>query len=681
MPPFSSAQSYILRSVRRGGLVAWAIALAALAGALALRLALEPYLVESVSFVTLLGAVAVAVWMLGAHVAAGFALAGYLICHSLFAPPQEELFLSDARTVVAAAAYGLTCWLVIATGEAMRSAASCARTRGELLRVALAGIEDAVIAIDVDSSITYLNESAEILTGWSCMEALGKPLHSVFRLADADPEDDSGIERARAAHAGRPLENPRRAVLLARDAAARPIEHSVAPIKGTDGLIAGCVVTFRDISDKQRYRRAVAAANERLRAFFDQGAVFAAILQPNGTVLEPSRVSWESCGYEREQIVGKPFWEGPWWARSPILVERIRQACEQAARGEAFRAELPFFVDGGTERLAALDIVGIRDGEARLLCLAATAVDITERKRAEDDRQRLAALVESSTDFIGVYGLDFAPLAINPAGLALAGLASVEDARRLRIQELFAPEDRAYIMGEFFAAVMREGRGATEARFRNPRGGELRRMSCRVMTLQDTLGRRTGYALIAQDITERRAPGQRSRAPEAGRSEADGATSANASCGVPLPQRGAAQDQTPTPACARKPLRRVLLVDDDRDIAAALAMLLQLQGHPTFVAHDGAAALDAAEKHRPDVVFLDIGMPVLSGYEVCRRLRERPYCKDTIIVALTGRGDASDRRRTREAGFDGHLVKPVNYMAIAAVLESGAVRDADHGRC
>ena len=120
--------------------------------------------------------------------------------------------------------------------------------------------------------------------------------------------------------------------------------------------------------------------------------------------------------------------------------------------------------------------------------------------------------------------------------------------------------------------------------------------------------------------------------------------------------------------------RRILVVDDNHDSAESLAMLLSITGHETFTAHDGAAALDAAARHRPDVVLLDIGLPTLNGYEVCRRIREEPWGKEMVLIALTGWGQEEDRRKSHEAGFDGHLVKPVNYPAlVGALLDSVGV--------
>jgi len=109
---------------------------------------------------------------------------------------------------------------------------------------------------------------------------------------------------------------------------------------------------------------------------------------------------------------------------------------------------------------------------------------------------------------------------------------------------------------------------------------------------------------------------------------------------------------------AELPRRRVLVVDDNRDAADSLAMLLQLAGQDVRAAYDGPSALAQAQEFRPELVFLDIGMPGMDGYQVVRRLRERPGPENMLLVAVTGWGQEEDRRRSQEAGFDGHMVKP-----------------------
>ncbi|HUG93426.1 MAG TPA: ATP-binding protein, partial [Planctomycetaceae bacterium] len=137
------------------------------------------------------------------------------------------------------------------------------------------------------------------------------------------------------------------------------------------------------------------------------------------------------------------------------------------------------------------------------------------------------------------------------------------------------------------------------------------------------------------------------------------------------------EPQPPTPAGgeptaigepAAATSRRILVVDDNRDSAESLALLLNLSGHETQTAYDGLETIEAASTFRPDVVLLDIGMPRLNGYEAARRIREQPWGQDMLLVALTGWGQEEDRKKSREAGFDGHLVKPVDYDALGKLL-------------
>lgn len=119
-----------------------------------------------------------------------------------------------------------------------------------------------------------------------------------------------------------------------------------------------------------------------------------------------------------------------------------------------------------------------------------------------------------------------------------------------------------------------------------------------------------------------------------------------------------------------QPQRRILIVDDNHDSAESLAMLMEITGNKTYLAHDGVEAVEAVEKYRPEVVLLDIGLPQLDGYEVCRRVREQAWGKNILVIALTGWGQEDDRRKSEDAGFNGHLVKPVDYDKLLDLLES-----------
>jgi CheY-like chemotaxis protein/two-component sensor histidine kinase len=124
--------------------------------------------------------------------------------------------------------------------------------------------------------------------------------------------------------------------------------------------------------------------------------------------------------------------------------------------------------------------------------------------------------------------------------------------------------------------------------------------------------------------------------------------------------------------------RRVLVVDDNRDLAESLAMVLRLWGHDVRVAYDGRSALETAQEYAPEVVLLDIGLPQLDGFEVARRLRQRPELRQARLVAITGYGRDEDRRRSAEAGFDLHLTKPVDPAELQPLLVDADGHADDH---
>ena len=140
---------------------------------------------------------------------------------------------------------------------------------------------------------------------------------------------------------------------------------------------------------------------------------------------------------------------------------------------------------------------------------------------------------------------------------------------------------------------------------------------------------------------------------------------------LPLAASRPRNRQSPTAQASRAGRsRRILVVDDNRDAAASLVMMLSLLGHETRMAHDGGEAVELAEAFRPDLILLDIGLPKLNGYDACRRIRQQPWGQGMVIVAATGWGQEEDRRRSREAGFDHHMVKPVDPAALVKLIAS-----------
>ena len=267
---------------------------------------------------------------------------------------------------------------------------------------------DAIVGKNLDGVIQSWNAAAERLFGFTAEEAVGKHISLVIP-PERISEEDQILTRLRAGQRIEHFETER----MRSDGQRILVSLTISPIRDEAGNVVGASKIVRDVTrqrqveDRERDLLAqTAAANAKFQAFFDQGALFAGIMDLDGTILEPNRLSWEGCGFTREQIVGKPFWEGPWWTPSATLVERIKKASAEAVAGNTFRAELPYYVADGSQRVADVTIQPIRDETGRVLFLAPTGTDITDRKRAEADREKFVTLVESSTDFIGMCDLE-----------------------------------------------------------------------------------------------------------------------------------------------------------------------------------------------------------------------------------------------------------------------------------
>ncbi|HZN47048.1 MAG TPA: ATP-binding protein, partial [Ramlibacter sp.] len=146
---------------------------------------------------------------------------------------------------------------------------------------------------------------------------------------------------------------------------------------------------------------------------------------------------------------------------------------------------------------------------------------------------------------------------------------------------------------------------------------------------------------------------------------------------VRLPLISASSDTMADTSSSQTPSRpgqlQVMVVDDNTDAAESLGVLLDIEGHAAHIAHTGAEALQLAQSQAFDVVFLDIGLPDMTGYDVARRMRQLPAMQQTLLVALTGWGTQDDRQRTRDAGFDRHLTKPAELPAVEELLRAAAL--------
>jgi PAS domain S-box-containing protein len=498
----------------------FAYAIAALVAALLLRWILDPLLGDQFPLVTLFGAVAIAVWAGGYLPAIVVVILGYLACHYLFIPPRG-VFAADLPTMAGVAAYLFTCTLIIAIGEAMRRAQALAAERTDVLRVTLGSIGDAVITTDTQGEVSYLNAVAEKLTGWTSDDALGEPLETVFRIVDEhtrepapNPAEQVLRDRTTAGLADH-------TVLIARGGAEHPIDDSAAPIVDSNGATAGCVLTFRDVTERREFekRDAVRLLEARLLASIVESSNDAIVSKSLDGIIQSWNAAAERMfGYTAAEAIGRHI-------SLVIPPDRLAEEDDIISRLKSGRRVEHFETvrrrSDGTAIQVSLTISPIHDAAGQVVAASKIVRDVTERRRTEADREKFFTLVENSTDFIGICDPSGVPTYVNPAGLKLVGLRGVDDPRGTNVREYFFPEDQARIMDEFLPSVIKNGHGEVDVRFRNFDTGTARWMAYKVLRLADSAGRMIGFATVSQDVTDRRRLEDHLRALAADLSEAD----------------------------------------------------------------------------------------------------------------------------------------------------------------
>ena len=505
----------------QGTALRYALAFTVLVAAVISRLLLDPVLGDTLPLVTLFGAVAYAVWVSGFPAAIVAAIFGYVACAYLFIEPRGQLGLDNLSNVVGLGAYLFTCVLIIGLGRAMRVAQARAAAGRETLRVTLRSIGDAVVTTDVEGRVTYINEVAESLTGWAHQEARGQPLDTVFRIVNERTRARVDNPAVRALREGVVVGLANHTVLIRKDGVECPIDDSAAPIRDERGRVSGCVLIFRDVTVQRRAEREKASQlrDARLLASIVESSDVAIVSKSLGGEIQTWNAAAERLfGYSAAEAIGRHI-------SLVIPPERIAEeeqiiaSLKEGQRIEHFQTER--LRADGRRVWVSLMISPVKDEQGNVVGASKMARDITDRKEAEADRQRFVTLVESSTDFIGICDLHGTPIFINRAGLAMVGLDDIEEARGRNVTDFFFPEDRPRIMQELLPAVLENGHGEVQIRFRNFKTGAARWMDYKVLTLTDGAGRPNAFATVSQDVTERKRLEDTLRGLAADLSEAD----------------------------------------------------------------------------------------------------------------------------------------------------------------
>jgi PAS domain S-box-containing protein len=492
----------------------------------------------------------------------------------------------------------------------------------EQLAATLRSIGDAVIVTDSTGRIISLNAVAEQLTGWSGDEAVGVPLADVFRIINEVTRNsvESPVDRVIADGTIVGLAN--HTLLIAKNGVERPIDDSAAPIHGASGRLAGVVLVFRDTTERRERERSLADEARRKDEFL---ALLAHELRnplaPIYSALQILKLSEDDVASSRE---AREVAE-----RQVNLLTRLVDDLLDMSR--IMRGK----IDLRVERLELASIV--------------TQAVETARPAINANRHELSV---SMPDEPVWFKADRVRITQVLSNLLSNAAKYTEPEGRISLSATIEDEQLVVCVADNGIGIEPEALPRVFEMFMQVAPGARRS--------QGGLG--IGLTLV-RNLIEMHGGRVEARSTGLGQGSQFFVRLPVAVADAEAP---AAMDG-PEQQAANGSRRRILVVDDNVDAARSLAMLLRLRGHDVELAFNGEDALATVQQRLPEIVFLDIGMPGMDGFQVARRLRAE-FDSSLYLVALTGWGAEQDRQKSREAGFDRHLTKPVDLTALERVL-------------
>ena len=424
-------------SVASSPLTRYGVTVAAVAAAMLARWLLDPLLGDHHPFATFFAAVAVASWVGGLRTALLATALGFVLAAVFFVPPRLSVLGTSGPHLIGLGMYFVVCLTFAGFGEAMRVARRREAGQKERLRTTLASIGDGVVTTDAAGRVTSLNGVAERLTGWANADARGQPLDAVFAIVNETTRQPVGNPAVRALKEGVVVGLANHTVLIARDGTERPIDDSAAPIRDRDGAVVGCVLVFRDITDRHRADAAVRRSEERFRLAADavNGIIYEYHLDTGH--VERTRGLLEVLGHRPEEVPPT----GEWWADQihPDDRERVaRQDPNLAPPGPLMTEYRVRHKDGRWLHVEDRAVL-VRDAAGTPVKLVGCTVDVTPRKRAEEELRRRAEEVQALFDTlpVGIF------VAHDPEGRTITGNRAAQHLLRTpaRNLSLTAPPD------------------------------------------------------------------------------------------------------------------------------------------------------------------------------------------------------------------------------------------------
>jgi PAS domain S-box-containing protein len=377
--------------------------------------------------------------------------------------------------------------------------------RAERLANLLTLSYEPMFAWRLDGTIDFWNTGAERLYGFAPNEAVGHFSHTL--LQTKFPVEFSELrsqlvnehywsgELRHVCKDGRKVIVDSRMQLLGDDTVLE-VNRDITLVKD---LITRQATLLQELSD----------TTAKFEALFNQSGIFEGILDRQGVMLEINNLAVDACGYTREQVLNRPFWDTPWWRGSEEMKARIRFATDQAAAGSAFREELRYWVANGSERIVDFAMHPIRDQSGAVMFLHPTGIDITERKQAEaalrnseQDLRWLAAIVESSDDAIVSKNLDGVITSWNRGAQRMFGYSSEEAVGRPIT--IVIPHDRQDEERTILTRIRRGERLDHFETVRQRKNGNLIVVSLTVSPVKDGDGKIVGASKIARDVSEQK---------------------------------------------------------------------------------------------------------------------------------------------------------------------------------